>query len=132
MGARVEKQASTPMFDKAEMQDPLFRQSGLMAKLRKQLGHAKAHSSHWQTALSDIDPESIQSRDDLAQLPICAKAIWLRSRPKAICLVASPLTMIASNVFSFRQVRLLSRKPTLKTLGAWHRHFTQRACARAT
>lgn len=61
-------------FDKAEMQDPLFRQSGLMAKLRKQLGHAKANSTYWRDALADIDPESIQSREDVAKLPILRKS----------------------------------------------------------
>lgn len=61
-------------FDKAEAQDPLFRQSGLMAKLRKQLVHAKTHSSFWQETLDTIDPETIQSRDDLVKLPILRKS----------------------------------------------------------
>ncbi len=73
MGARVENQATTTFFDKAEIQDPLFRQTGLMAKLRKQLGHAKSSSPYWQNALADIDPENIQSREDLARLPILRK-----------------------------------------------------------
>lgn len=60
-------------FDALETRDPEAREHDLMARLPKQIAHAKAHAPWFAESLRDVDPAAITSREALAQLPVLRK-----------------------------------------------------------
>ncbi|MBK8509205.1 MAG: AMP-binding protein [Candidatus Competibacteraceae bacterium] len=60
-------------YDALETRDPEQREQDLMAKLARQVAHAKGKSSYYQRLLAPVDPSSITSRAALAKLPLTRK-----------------------------------------------------------
>lgn len=60
-------------YDSLETRDPAQREQDLLAKLIRQLAHAKAKSSYYGQLLADIDPAAITSRAALATVPLTRK-----------------------------------------------------------
>ena len=60
-------------YDALETRDPEQREQDLMAKLARQLAHAKEKARNYQRLLADIDPSSVTSRAALAALPLTRK-----------------------------------------------------------
>ncbi|MGB2680399.1 MAG: AMP-binding protein [Candidatus Competibacter sp.] len=60
-------------YDALETRDPEQREQDLMAKLARQVAHAKEKSSYYQRLLAPVDPSSITSRAALAKLPLTRK-----------------------------------------------------------
>lgn len=60
-------------FDALETRDPAEREAALLARLPRQIAHAKANTAYFAAILRDVDPASITSRAALAQLPVLRK-----------------------------------------------------------
>ncbi|MEI2741307.1 MAG: AMP-binding protein [Candidatus Competibacter sp.] len=60
-------------YDALETRDPEQREQDLMAKLARQVAHAKGKSPYYQRLLAPVDPSSITSRLALAKLPLTRK-----------------------------------------------------------
>ena len=60
-------------YDALETRSPETREPALMAALRVQLAHAKAHTRAFAASLADIEASSIDSRSALARLPVIRK-----------------------------------------------------------
>ena len=60
-------------YDTLETRDPEQRERDLMAKLTRQLAHAKEHSTYYKNLLASVDPAAIISRAALAALPLTRK-----------------------------------------------------------
>lgn len=60
--------------DPRECRDQTERERDLMARLPGQIAHAKSHTTYFGQLLKAIDPESITSREQLAQLPVTRKS----------------------------------------------------------
>jgi phenylacetate-CoA ligase len=60
-------------FDARETRDPAEREAALLARLPRQIAHAKANTTYFAAILRDVDPASITSRAALAQLPVLRK-----------------------------------------------------------
>lgn len=60
-------------YDALETRDPEQREQDLMAKLARQLAHAKEHSPYYQRLLAPVDPAAMTSRAALATLPLTRK-----------------------------------------------------------
>ena len=60
-------------FDALETRDPAERERDLMARLPRQIAHAKSRSAHFASALAAVDAASINTRAALAQLPVLRK-----------------------------------------------------------
>lgn len=60
-------------YDALETRDPEQREQDLMAKLARQVAHAKGKSPYYQRLLEPVDPSSITSRLALAKLPLTRK-----------------------------------------------------------
>ena len=61
-------------YDSLETQDQKSRDATLREALPVQIAHAKERSSYYQQLLADIDPEQIDTRAALAELPLTRKA----------------------------------------------------------
>ena len=61
-------------FDSLETQDHKARMATLREALPVQIGHAKDRSAYYQQTLADIESESIDSIEALAQLPVTYKS----------------------------------------------------------
>lgn len=61
-------------FDSLETRDPAEREAALMKALPSQIAHAQRHSAAFARILGGIDPQQVQSRAALAQLPVTRKA----------------------------------------------------------
>jgi len=66
--------ADSPYYDDLEIRPPQQREAALMAALRSQLAHAKAHAPAFAAILADVDPEEIVDRRTLALLPVTRKS----------------------------------------------------------
>ena len=66
--------SAAAFYDDLETRDPLLRERALLAALPRQIAHAKRHAPALAALLSDIDPESVRSRADLARLPVLRKS----------------------------------------------------------
>ena len=64
----------TAFYDALEARAPEERERDLLARLPAQLAHAKSKSEFYRTALANVDPAAITSRDALAQLPVTRKS----------------------------------------------------------
>ncbi len=60
-------------FDARETRNPEARELDLMMRLPAQIAHARSRSPWFASALADIDPARIASRDALATLPVLRK-----------------------------------------------------------
>jgi len=60
-------------FDARETRNPEARELDLMMRLPAQIAHARSRSPWFASALADIDPAGIASRDALATLPVLRK-----------------------------------------------------------
>lgn len=49
------------------------REGDLMAALVRQITHAKANTAWFRTALNEVDPPAVRTREDLARLPLLRK-----------------------------------------------------------
>lgn len=61
-------------YDTLEIRDPEERERELFSRLPNQLKHAAEHSEYAKTVLSDVDMDSVDSREALAKLPILRKS----------------------------------------------------------
>jgi phenylacetate-CoA ligase len=66
--------ADRPFYDELETRAPEQREAALMAALRAQLTHAKAHAPALAGILADVDPQEIVDRRTLALLPVTRKS----------------------------------------------------------
>jgi phenylacetate-CoA ligase len=75
----------TEHFDALETRSTDERESALMARLSRQVAHARATAPHFAASLKDVDATSITSRAALATLPLLRKndliELQKRSRP---------------------------------------------------
>lgn len=60
-------------YDTLETRDPAQRERELLARLPRQIAHAKASAPYFAETLRDVDPAAISSRSALAQLPVLRK-----------------------------------------------------------
>ncbi|HEX8987971.1 MAG TPA: AMP-binding protein [Rhodocyclaceae bacterium] len=60
-------------YDDLETRAPEQRERDLMARLPRQVAHAKKHCAYFGKALADVDPGSVDSRAALAKLPVVRK-----------------------------------------------------------
>ena len=60
-------------YDALETRTPEQREQDLMAKLARQLAHAKEKSNYYKGLLAPVDPAAITSRAVLAKLPLTRK-----------------------------------------------------------
>ena len=67
------KPTAASHYDVLETRSPEAREQALMAALRAQLAHAKAHTTAFAASLADIDAALIDSRSALARLPVIRK-----------------------------------------------------------
>jgi phenylacetate-CoA ligase len=70
-------------FDRLEARDPALREREQLAALRRQVAHAKACTSAFAKLFAGIDADAIQSRDDLARLPVTRKSELLELQKEA-------------------------------------------------
>ena len=72
-------------FDALETRDPELREREQLARLPRQIAHAKAHSPAYARILAAVDPAAVATRAALAQLPVTRKsellALQKASRP---------------------------------------------------
>ncbi|MCS6855830.1 MAG: phenylacetate--CoA ligase family protein, partial [Elioraea sp.] len=61
-------------FDALETRDPEERERALMSALAAQVAHAKANTAYYAKLFAEIDPETVRSRQALAQLPLTRKS----------------------------------------------------------
>ena len=64
-------------FDTLEVRDPEDRERDQLARLPRQIAHAKAHAPAFARILADVDAASIASRAALAQVPVTRKSALL-------------------------------------------------------
>jgi phenylacetate-CoA ligase len=85
-------------FDALETRDPAVRERELLARLPKQLAHARARSALYGRRLDGIDLASITSRAALARLPVTRKSELLelqKREPPFGGLNATPMSDLA-------------------------------------
>ena len=64
----------TDHFDTLETRDPEVREREQLARLPRQIAHAKHHSSTYARMLATVDPAAVTTRRALAQLPVTRKS----------------------------------------------------------
>ncbi len=70
-------------FDALETRDAETREAALMVSLRETIAHAKAATPYFAELLAGVDPQDIQSRADLARLPVTRKHDLIALQQKA-------------------------------------------------
>ena len=88
--------------DALETRAPEEREAALLARLPKQVAHAKARCAHFAGSLAQVDAAAVGSRAALARLPVVRKHQLLalqQARPPFGGLAATPLTSLG-RVFS--------------------------------
>ncbi len=63
----------SPFLDSLETRSPQTREQALMAALREQIAHAQQSTGAYASILNDVQPNQVQSRADLARLPVTRK-----------------------------------------------------------
>lgn len=66
--------ASGEFYDDLETRDPEEREATLFQALPGQVAHAKDNAPFFNDLLADVDPNTINSREALAQLPVTRKS----------------------------------------------------------
>ena len=69
-------------YDGIETRKPADRDAGLMAALPRVIHHAKSKSAGFGRILSDVDPQTVTSRDALAKLPVTRKSDLIDAQAK--------------------------------------------------
>ena len=69
--------AAGPFFDTLETRDPAEREREQLARLPRQIAHAKAHAPALARLLAGVDPAAVTSRDALAAVPVTRKSALL-------------------------------------------------------
>jgi len=69
--------AAGPFFDALETRDPAERERAQLARLPRQIAHAKAHAPALARLLAGVDPAAVTSRDALAAVPVTRKSALL-------------------------------------------------------
>ena len=69
--------AAGPFFDTLETRDPAERERAQLARLPRQIAHAKAHAPALARLLAGVDPAAVTSRDALAAVPVTRKSALL-------------------------------------------------------
>jgi phenylacetate-CoA ligase len=64
----------TEHYDDLEIRDPEARERDLLARLPKQIAHAKANAPGFARILKDVDPRAVTARAALARLPVTRKS----------------------------------------------------------
>ena len=64
----------TQFYDALETRDPEARERALLARLALHIAHAKAHAPAYAELLARVEPETIDSREALARLPLTRKS----------------------------------------------------------
>ncbi|MEQ8390555.1 MAG: AMP-binding protein [Thalassospira sp.] len=85
-------------YDGRETRKPADREAGLMAALPRILHHAKSKSASYGRILADIDPQTVNSRDGLAKLPVTRKSDLIDAqakKPPLAGLNATPIPAMA-------------------------------------
>jgi phenylacetate-CoA ligase len=75
--------AESPFYDHLETRSAETREAALLAALRRQLAHAKAHAPAFAATLADIDPQDIVDRRTLALLPVTRKSALIERQRAA-------------------------------------------------
>ena len=70
-------------YDARETRDPAVREQELLARLPRQVAHAKAHAPAFAALLQDVDPAAVTSREALARLPVLRKSDLLERQKAA-------------------------------------------------
>jgi phenylacetate-CoA ligase len=73
----------TDHFDALEIRDPEERERALLARLPRQVAHARTRASAFARALADVDAATITSRAALARLPVVRKSELLERQQAA-------------------------------------------------
>jgi len=74
---------STPYYDALEARDPHERERSLMARLPRQIAHARSATPAFARILADVDASQITSREALARLPVTRKSELLALQQQA-------------------------------------------------
>ncbi|MBS0335577.1 MAG: AMP-binding protein [Proteobacteria bacterium] len=61
-------------YDSSETRDPAAREAALLARLPRQIAHAKANAPGFARILEGVDPAAVTSREALARLPVTRKS----------------------------------------------------------
>lgn len=88
-------------FDSLETRDPVRRESNLMARLPKQIAHAKTKSAYFAEVLAKVDAQSVNSRAALAKLPVLRKQALIELQKRQMPfggLTATPLATPYANL----------------------------------
>jgi phenylacetate-CoA ligase len=64
----------TMFYDALEQRDPGERETQLLLALSQQIANAKQNSDYFARHLADVDPQSITTREALAELPVTRKS----------------------------------------------------------
>jgi len=75
--------SAAAFYDTLETRDPEVRERALLGALPQQIAHAKAHAPALAALLSEIEPESVRSRADLAKLPVLRKCELIERQKRA-------------------------------------------------
>jgi len=73
----------SPFYDALETRSAEEREAALLAALRVQLAHAKAHAPAFAAILADVDPAEIVDRRTLALLPVTRKSALIEHQRSA-------------------------------------------------
>lgn len=88
----------TDHYDSLETRDPTEREAALMAALPGQIAHAQEKSPYYRRLLAEVDPQEVNSRAALAQLPVTRKSALIglqQESPPFGGLVATPRAGLA-------------------------------------
>ncbi|MGH8699330.1 MAG: phenylacetate--CoA ligase family protein, partial [Burkholderiales bacterium] len=66
--------AASEHYDGLETRDPGERERDLLARLARQVAHARARAPGFARILNDVDPRALGSRAALARLPVTRKS----------------------------------------------------------
>ena len=70
-------------FDALETRDPAVREREQLARLPRQIAHAKAHAPAFAALFADVDAAAVTSRDALARVPVTRKSELLELQQHA-------------------------------------------------
>ena len=70
-------------FDTLETRDPEQREREQLARVPRQIAHAKKNAPGFATLLADVDPAAIVSRETLARIPVTRKSELLQLQQSA-------------------------------------------------
>jgi phenylacetate-CoA ligase len=70
-------------FDSLETRDPELREREQLARLPRQIAHAKTHAPAFAKIFADVDPAAIVTREALARLPVTRKSDLLELQQSA-------------------------------------------------